>query len=58
LCDAFDYEGILRIGGRGNLVDRDTTEGVPIVVMSLRKARHGGGLGRAGQREADTETCP
>jgi hypothetical protein len=34
------------------LVDRDTTEGVPIVVLTYRKARQGGGLGRAGQREA------
>jgi hypothetical protein len=34
------------------LADRDTTEGVPIVAMSHRKARQGGGLGRAGQREA------
>jgi len=34
------------------LVDRDTTEGVPIVALSHRKARQGGGLGRAGQREA------
>ena len=33
------------------LVDRDTTEGVPIVNMSSRKARGSGGLGRAGQRE-------
>jgi len=34
------------------LVDRDTTEGVPIVALPYRKARQGGGLGRAGQREA------
>jgi len=34
------------------LVDRDTTEGVPIVALSHRKARQSGGLGRAGQREA------
>jgi len=34
------------------LVDRDTTEGVPVVALSHRKARQSGGLGRAGQREA------
>jgi hypothetical protein len=31
------------------LVRRDTTEGIPIAVLTFRKARQDGGLGRAGQ---------
>jgi len=40
------------IDDRGNPVGRDTTEGVLTVLVSSRKVRHQGGLGRAGQREA------
>jgi len=35
-----------------SLAHRDTTEGVLIVVLTFRKARQGGGLGRAGEHEA------
>jgi hypothetical protein len=52
LRSAFKQEGARGIGGQGNLVDHDTTEGVPIVTTSSRKARCGGGLGRAGERKA------
>jgi len=51
-CDAFQPESGHGISDRGNPVDRDTTEGVLIVLASLRKVRRGDGLGRAGQREA------
>jgi hypothetical protein len=40
------------IDERGNPIGRDTMEGVLTVLVSPRKARHQGGLGRAGQREA------
>jgi hypothetical protein len=37
-------------GGPGvTLVQRDTTEGIPIAALTFRKARQDGGLGRAGQ---------
>jgi hypothetical protein len=31
------------------LARRDTTEGIPIAALALRKARQGGGLGHAGR---------
>ena len=52
---AFKHEGARSFGGRGNPTSRDTTEGVPIVARVVRKARHGGGLGRAGQRTRHRE---
>jgi hypothetical protein len=57
LRSAFKQESGRGFGGQGNLVDHDTTEGVPIVNMSSRKARRGGGLGRAGERKARTARC-
>jgi hypothetical protein len=39
-------------------VRRDTTEGIPIAVLTFRKARQGGGLGRAGQtRSVRRKAC-
>lgn len=57
LRGAFKQESARGIGGRGNPVDHDTTEGVPIVNMSSRKARGSGGLGRAGERKAHAARC-
>jgi len=52
LRGAFKQESARGIGGQGNPVDHDTTEGVLIVTISSRKARCSGGLGRAGERKA------
>jgi hypothetical protein len=49
---AFQPENAHVVGGRGNPVDRGTTEGVPVVRTQPCKGRRGGGLGHAGQREA------
>jgi hypothetical protein len=57
LRGAFKQESARGIGGRGNPVDHDTTEGVPIVTISSRKARCSGGLGRAGERKACIARC-
>jgi hypothetical protein len=57
LRGAIKQESARGIGGRGNPVDRDTTEGVPIVNMSSRKARGSGGLGRAGEHSSRTARC-
>jgi len=40
-----------------SLADRDTTEGVLIVVLSIRKARQGGGLGRTGEASVFRKGC-
>jgi len=57
LRGAFKQEGARGFGGRGNPVDHDTTEGVPIVNMSSRKARGDGGLGHAGEHSACIARC-
>jgi hypothetical protein len=57
LRGAIKQESARGFGGRGNPVDRDTTEGVPIVTISSRKARCNGSLGRAGEHSACIARC-
>jgi hypothetical protein len=57
-CATLSTRRQARLGGRGNPVDRDTMEGVPIVAhVAPQGAACCGGLGRTGQRETRIARC-